>query len=141
MKSIIGKEFSAKVCPLVDQAMYNIDIIVYDWRWYENDPGNPVQLFNQSIVRAVRRGVKVRAIINSELILKILRNVGCDAKRVVSKKLVHAKLIILDQKHVVLGSHNFSQSAFTLNQEVSVYLPDFVDTPRLLTYFNSLFII
>ena len=141
MQSIIGNEYPKKVIPLIDGATKTINIIVYDWRWYANDPGNPVQLFNQSIVRACRRGVKVRVIGNSEDVLKILRSVGCDARRVVSKKLVHAKLIIIDDLNVVLGSHNFSQSAFTLNQEVSVYLPDFVDSPRLLTYFNSLWLI
>lgn len=141
MQSIIGKEFPLKVCPLVDQARQNINIIVYDWRWYQNDPGNSVQVFNQAIVRAVRRGVKVRAIVNSNTILKTLKDVGCDARCILSKKLVHAKLIIFDEKSVVLGSHNFSQSAFTLNQEVSVFLPDFSDTPRLLEYFNSLWLI
>lgn len=141
MESIIGNEYPKKVIPLIDGAKFTINIIVYDWRWYQNDPGNPVQLFNQAIVRACRRGVKVRVIGNSEDILKILRSVGCDARRVISKKLVHAKLIILDDQSVILGSHNFSQSAFTMNQEVSVFIPDFPATPRLVSYFNSLWLI
>jgi len=141
MESIIGNEFSKKVIPIIDNAKSTIDIIVYDWRWYSDDPSNPVQLFNQTIVRAVRRGVIVRVIVNSDQILNVLRAVGCDARRVVSKKLVHAKLIMIDKKDVVLGSHNFSFSAFTMNQEVSVYIPNFCDFERLETYFNSLWLI
>ena len=64
MDTIIGKEFPDKVIPLIDNAKYTIDIVVFDWRWYPQDPGASVQLFNQSIVRSVRRGVKVRAIAN-----------------------------------------------------------------------------
>ncbi len=56
METIIGKEFPQKVIPLIEQAKTSIDIVVFDWRWYPQDPGASVQLFNQAIVRAVRRG-------------------------------------------------------------------------------------
>ncbi|MFA6897760.1 MAG: phospholipase D-like domain-containing protein [Patescibacteria group bacterium] len=139
MRAIIGSEYSATVVPLIDAARRSIDVIVFDWRWYTNDPGNCVQIFNQSIVSAVRRGVKVRVIGNSEDVLKILRSVGCETKKIFSKRLVHAKMILIDDCDIVVGSHNFSFQAFTLNQEISVYISDFPDAPRVLDYFNSLF--
>jgi len=139
MESIIGSEYAKKVIPQINAARCSIDIIVYDWRWYKNEPGNPVQVFNQAIVSAVRRGVRVRVIGNSEEVLQILRGVGCQTKKIYSKRLVHAKMILIDEKNIVLGSHNFSQSAFTLNQEISVIIHAFDDAGRVLNYFNSLF--
>ena len=140
MEAIIGQEFSKKVIPIIDASRHNIRIVVFDWRWYENDPANPVQLFNASIVRAVKRGVKVRVIGNCDAVLATLRSVGCDARKVVSKKLVHAKMIIVDDSSVILGSHNFTQSAFTMNQEVSMYLPDCEEAPRLILFYDNLWL-
>ena len=36
----------------------------------------------------------------------------------------HAKIIEIDGKHVVIGSHNWTLNSFTRNSEVSVYLTD-----------------
>ncbi len=139
MESILGKQFPEKVIPLIDQAKTSIKIVVFDWRWYPNDPGNPVQLFNQAIIRAIRRNVKVEVVGNSNDTLKILKEQGAFCKKPLVKNLVHAKMIIFDEKHLVIGSHNFSQSAFTMNFEVSTYVPDCPDIENYLRFFNSLF--
>jgi phosphatidylserine/phosphatidylglycerophosphate/cardiolipin synthase-like enzyme len=138
MDVIIGKQFPVKVIPLIEKASHSIKIVVFDWRWYPNDPANPVSLFNQAIIRAARRGVKVEVVANSDTIIATLKSVGVLAKKPNIQNLVHAKLLIFDDKDVVIGSHNFSQSAFTMNMEVSVFIPDFSGVPDLLTFFNSL---
>lgn len=135
---IIGRDFPKKVIPLIDSALSSIRIIVFDWRWYPNDPGNPVQLFNQAIVRAVKRGVKVDAIANSDDIISVLKSVGVNAKKLSAKNLVHAKLLIIDDISIVIGSHNYSQSAFTMNFEVSIYISYFNGVDYLIKFFNSL---
>ena len=140
MDAIIGKQFPAKVIPLIEKASHSIRIVVFDWRWYPNDSANPVQLFNQAIVRAVRRGVKVDAIANSDEIVATLKSIGVNAKKPNIKNLVHAKLLIFDDKDVVIGSHNFSQNAFTMNMEVSVFIPNFSGVPDLLRFFDSLYL-
>lgn len=136
--TIIGKNYPAKVIPLVDAAKFSIRIIVFDWRWYPNDPGNPVQLLNQALVRAVRRGVKVEAIANNNDIVAVLRSVGVDAKKLNIKNLVHAKLMIFDDNVVVIGSHNFSQAAFTTNMEASIIVSDFDGVSDFIHFFTSL---
>ena len=140
MESIIGKQFPTKVIPLIDNARASIKIVVFDWRWYPNDPANPVQLFNQAIVRAVRRGVKVEAISNTDQIIQILKAQGCSAKKPSIKNLIHAKLMIFDDKDLVIGSHNYTQNAFTMNMEISTYIPDCPDIENYLRFFRSLFI-
>lgn len=140
MEAIIGNAFPKKVIPLIDSAKSSIKIVVFDWRWYPNDPANPVQLFNQSLIRAVRRGVKVDVVTNMEDVIKVLKEQGCGAKKAFSKNLMHAKMIIFDDKDLVLGSHNFTQSAFTANHEVSVYLEGAENIQDFLTFFNSLYV-
>jgi len=139
IETIIGSEFPKKIIPLIDNAVNSIDIIVFDWRWYPQDPGAPVQLFNQAIVRAVRRGVKVRALANNDEIIRTLIANGVDAKRVRSKNLLHCKLMIIDSGLVVIGSHNYTQNAFQINLEVSVVFEDSYAANRLQVFFNNLF--
>lgn len=139
MQTIIGKEFPKKVIPLIDEAKRNIDIIVFDWRWYPDDPGNPVQLFNQAIVRAVRRGVQVRAIIDNDQIIGTLRSVGVNAKKFISQKLVHGKTMIIDGEIAIVGSHNYTQYAFTMNYEVSVLVDNREEIAKLTEFFNNLY--
>ena len=52
-KAIIGAEFPKVLISKIDNAKTSIKIVVFDWRWYPNDMGNPCQLFNQSIVEVM----------------------------------------------------------------------------------------
>ena len=138
MESIIGKEYPRKVIPLIDNAKNSIKIVVFDWRWYSDDPGNPCQLFNQSIVRARKRGVEVRACVNSALIAEPLKLNGVDVRIPISKNLMHTKMIIIDENTLILGSHNFSQNAFTFNLETSIIIKDDKSIFDFVSFFNSL---
>jgi phosphatidylserine/phosphatidylglycerophosphate/cardiolipin synthase-like enzyme len=140
MEAIRGNEFPKFVIPLIDSAKESIKIVVFDWRWYPDDPANPVQLFNQAIIRAVRRGVKVGVVSNDDHVLAILKKEGCEVKKPMTKNLVHAKLMIFDDKNIVIGSHNFTQNAFTMNHEISVYIPDCEKVAEFLRFFNTLFV-
>jgi phosphatidylserine/phosphatidylglycerophosphate/cardiolipin synthase-like enzyme len=138
METIIGKEFPEKVIPLIESAKTSIDIVIFDWRWYPNDPGASVQLFNQAIVRAVRRGVLVRAVCNYYFLTTILKKVGVVARKINTKNLMHSKLIIFDKKTVVIGSHNYTQNAFQMNCEASVILDDEKCVAGFFSFFNDL---
>lgn len=138
MDVVIGVDFPKKVIPLFDIAKSEIKIIVFDWRWYPNDPSSPVQLFNQAIVRAVKRGVVVTALVNSNAIEQQLKNVGVAVKVCNTKKLMHAKMIIIDDKIVVVGSHNYTQNAFSMNHELSVILDGEFDVFPFANFFTSL---
>ena len=137
-ESIIGSQFPKKVIPLIDSSRKSIDIIVFDWRWYPQDPGASVQLFNQSIVRAVRRGVAVRAIANNDEIIKVLNGCGVSARRLRMKNLVHVKLMIIDGECAILGSHNYTQSAFTMNLEISTILRSSESVLDYVDFFRNL---
>ena len=138
MQTIIGKNYPKQVIPLIDNAMNSIKIVVYDWRWYASDPANPCQLFNSAIVRAKKRGVQVQACVNSDAILQPLLENGINARIPISKNLMHAKFIIIDEKILVIGSHNFSQSAFTQNMETSLIVDELERVAELDSFFNSI---
>jgi len=136
---VIAGEFAKKVMPLIENCRQTIDVCVFDWRWYASDPGAICQLFNAAIVRAVRRGVKVRAIVNSEQIAAALRSNGVEVKRIVSAHLMHCKIMIIDHDIVISGSHNYTQSAFTDNFELSLILSEGFDSQAIQDFYQRLF--
>ncbi len=137
-ESIIAGEFVKKVTPLIDGVRGTLDMCVFDWRWYPNDVGSPCQVFNQAVVQAVRRGVKVRAIVNNEQVAGQLRAVGVQVRRHLSKHLLHLKMMLLDQSILITGSHNYTQSAFSSNYEMSLILSEGVNLKKAQDFFNSL---
>jgi phosphatidylserine/phosphatidylglycerophosphate/cardiolipin synthase-like enzyme len=140
MEFLIGKQFPKKVIPLIDSAQKTIEIIVFDWRWYPQEIGSSVQLFNQAIARAAKRGVKIRAIVSNDEIARVLNSVGCEAKKLASKNLVHCKLMLIDDSTLILGSHNYTQSAFYMNFELSVALHAPGEFGEVKSFFENLYL-
>ena len=48
------------------------------------------------------------------------------------RKTTHTKLIVIDQRLIILGSHNFTQAALKYNNEISILLdrPDMAKNAR-----------
>lgn len=135
---IIGREYPVVLTPIIEQAQHSIEILVFDWRWYAHEPNSTIQKFNSAILQASKRGVKVRALVNNNIMPTILQLQNLQVKRVGTKSMMHVKMIIIDQKTLVIGSHNFSKNAFVFNHEVSLLVEDNETIKRCLNYFNIL---
>lgn len=136
--TIIGKEFPKKVIPLIEQAKKSIDIIVYDWRWYPDQIGSEIQKFNNAIIVAKRKGVRVRAITNLQQTIDILKKNKVQAKKFLSHRKLHVKNMLIDDELAIIGSHNYTMNAFTLNYEVSIITQNKEVVKRLRQFFNNL---
>lgn len=136
---LIGKNFPKKVIPLINSSRHSINIIVFDWRWYRDDPGSSIQLFNQAIIRASRRGVKVSCVLNNPVVISILSSFGCSARKLNRKSLVHVKLLLVDEDIIIIGSHNYTLSAFTQNIELSVIIRDKLKMLEFRDFFNYIY--
>ena len=138
IEPIFGGEFPVKVIPLIEAAIKSIKIIVFDWRWYPTDPASPCQKFNNALIAAKKRCVEISVLTNCNDTLNILRSVGIKAKKPISRRLLHSKIIIIDEKILIIGSHNYTQNAFTSNFEASVILNGCDDLTKFVQYFNAL---
>lgn len=136
---IIGNKYPEKVVPLIEAATQSIDIIIYEWRIYKSRPTHPCTVFTRALANAARRRVAVRALVASDGLRDDLRRLGIEARASYTGKLLHAKLLLIDKKIAVLGSHNFTQSAFTQNIEVSAAIVSAELCRDLSTYFDNLY--
>lgn len=139
IRHIIGNDFPKIVIPLIKGAKKSIKIIVFDWRLYPENPGASCQRFNQAIISAHKRGVDVRAITNTRETIKELKKINLKIKYLYSHNLVHIKLMIIDDEKIIVGSHNYSESAFERNLELSVLLDNPENKGRFIKFFNNLY--
>lgn len=139
MDPIIGAEYPEKVVAYINGAKKNIDLVSYDWRWYPNQPAHPVQKMNIALVNAAKRGVFIRALLNSNDLIGLLNANGIKAKQMRDKRTLHSKLVIIDNEILIIGSHNITRNAFSHNVETSVAVPLSVMDTRFAEFFNNLY--
>lgn len=135
---IIGDDYAKQLCALLDSAKLSVEILMYDWVWYKADFSCDISLINSALVRAVRRGVKVRALTNKSDITEQLTLLGIEARSWGKSKAMHAKVIVVDSLYCVIGSHNLTQNAMGLNIEISVKVLNEEISNQLTKYFNQL---
>jgi phosphatidylserine/phosphatidylglycerophosphate/cardiolipin synthase-like enzyme len=145
----IGGDFPAVVVPLFNAAGHKIDVLMYEWKWYTHEAAGGVEKFNLAIQAAARRGVKVRVLLNIEsmghAITKInsrtatyLQMAGCEVKFGQIGVATHAKMFIIDDRILVLGSHNISKGSFSRNQEASIVVEGGEAIRAYIDYFRIL---
>ncbi len=88
---------------------------------------------------ANRKGVEVKAVVQKSLITEILRRENVKVRKIQSGRVLHTKLMIIDDKIAILGSHNYTMNAFNINYEVSVILYDLEIVKELKGYFTNFF--
>jgi len=137
-KIIIGKEFGPTMIPLIKRTKDTIDIMVYSWYWYPDQIGSEIQKFNNAVIDAAKRGVKVKILANDYHTINVLLQNKVKAKKLKTKRKLHAKLMILDGKIAILGSHNYTMGAFATNYEVSITTQEKEVVNRLKQFFSNL---
>ncbi len=120
---------------LVEQAKKEICVSTFKLEVNEKPRGRTLKSFFEKLVQKQKEGVKVKVLFNwhddkrsvartnypASLFLK---NSGADVRFLDHNRCCHAKLIIVDQEKVLLGSHNLSVRSCENNFELSYLIPD-----------------
>jgi len=149
VQSALGSDYGPRVTALLDGAKSSVRVLMYEWKWYSHESAGGVRDFNLALVRALRRGVKVRVILNSEDLShpltringrtgSFLRKAGAEVKTGHLGSTTHAKVLIIDDEILVLGSHNISKSAFTRNFEASIIIHSRQSILDFIRYFENI---
>lgn len=141
MDSVIvaGNQFLPVVTDYIRNAVKSIDIAVFDWRWFPLRGGSPAEAFNIEIQGAAKKGVKVRVVSQQRDLVIHLNGAGIHARRPTTGSLLHTKLIIIDNQFVVVGSHNYTNAAFSKNHELSVLFEPAGGATEYTKYFEELY--
>lgn len=145
---LCGRAFIYKLQEYVGKAQSQVDVIQFQWRWYPQHPDYPLQQLNMNVYNQIKAGRKYRIIINSSRASKnlsainnraerYLTEAGATVKRGSNSIITHAKLWIIDETYVFLGSHNLSHSAAIFNDEVSILIENVTIAREYKRYFET----
>lgn len=111
----------------INQASKSIDLAMYLLKYYNDEPRNPANNVLHSIANAAKRDVHVRVLVYKDALkmspeaIEFLSDNGAEV-RVVKDRKLHEKMVTIDDKILVVGSHNITKAAAQYNYEASVVL-------------------
>ena len=119
---------------LIAQAKNSIRLIMFFFRLPE-DEDYPTRPLFDALVQAHKRGVKVRVILDRDKVdepygsryvnasaLEALKEAGIESRFDSEDSLTHSKLLVVDDAHIVIGSHNWTAGSFYAYDDTSAYV-------------------
>jgi len=130
---LTNEDYLPALLKCIDEAQNEILISIFSFKIDEHKNSYPDRILNH-LAKAVKRGVKVIIVLertdnkSDELDIqnrqtgKLLEERGISVYFDSPRKTTHTKLVVIDQRVIFLGSHNFTQSALKYNNEISILL-------------------
>jgi len=138
LKLLVGREYPDELLQTIQNCKTSLKILMYDWRWYSHQPGTRIQKVSAEIIKAKNRAVDVRVILNFRSIVPILKRHNIKVFEKDFSKKMHIKVVVVDDKIALIGSHNLTVNGFELNHEMSIITDDEIIVSRCSQYFNNL---
>ncbi|NPA96530.1 MAG: hypothetical protein GXO32_02875 [Crenarchaeota archaeon] len=141
---VLEHQYPKIVTQLIDRANRSVYVMMFAMKYYPWER-NDVDAAINALCAAAHRGVDVRVLVDyvtaKEYGSTIRHLESCGVKVKVWHECdglwkLHAKVVIVDGKYVVLGSHNWTYSAFNHNIEVSVE----IESAKIASKLTSLFL-
>jgi len=140
---LANEEFLPVLLKSIDEAQNEIMMSIFSFKAGKHKNSYP-DVIASHLAGAVKRGVKVLVVlentedksdtlnIQNRKSGRFLEEKGIKVFFDSPRKTTHTKLILIDQRLIFLGSHNFTQSALKYNNEISVLLdrPDLAQNVR-----------
>jgi phosphatidylserine/phosphatidylglycerophosphate/cardiolipin synthase-like enzyme len=130
---LTNEDYLPALLKCIDEAQNEILISIFSFKTGEHKNSYPDRILGH-LAKAVKRGVKVIVLLETtdnksdEIDIqnrqtgKLLEEKGVSVIFDSPRKTTHTKLVVIDQRQIFLGSHNFTQSALKYNNEISILL-------------------
>jgi len=140
---LTNEDYFPALLKVIDEAQSEIFMSIFSFKAGVHKNSYPDQILER-LAKAVKRGVKVTAILETtanrsdELDIqnrqtgKLLEEKGINVYLDSPRQTTHTKLIVIDERLVILGSHNLTQAALKYNNEISILMdrPDLAKRSR-----------
>ncbi len=130
---LTNKDYLPELIKAIDEAQSEIFISIFSFKAGVHKNSYPDRILGH-LAKAVKRGVDVKVILettgrlNDELSTqnrqtgKLLEEQGVKVYFDSPRTTTHTKMIVIDGRVLILGSHNLTQSALKYNNEISIML-------------------
>lgn len=147
-----GPGYEQRLHALLDRATVSVDAVIYLVHLPpEARPGQPVRRILDHLAATRRRGVAVRVLFDAGAPVgaddavgrprpnlaaaEALRAGGVEVRWDEDDRTTHAKAVMVDGRHCLIGSGNWTAAALRANRELNVYL----DNPEVAAQFAAVF--
>ena len=133
-----GKEYLPFVKDLIDGSASEIRVLMYYFR-FTNRKDSPTRSLMESLVAAVQRGVGLQVILDRDRKTDVyhsfrinrsayqhLKSLGIPVRYDRPEQVTHSKVLLVDRRWVVTGSHNWTANSLLNYDDLSVCL----DSPQ-----------
>lgn len=130
---LTNQNYFPALLKIIDEAQSEIFMSIFSFKAGVHKNSYPDRIVGH-LAKAVKRGVKVVVILETtdnradELNVqnrqtgKLLEEKGIEVYFDSPRKTTHTKLVVVDERFVILGSHNLTQSALKYNNEISILM-------------------
>jgi len=147
-KLLLDRDYFTALLDGVDRARAEIFLSSYLFRTIENARGYPEAVLKRLAV-AVHRGIRVDVVLernksaddlnrNNAETAERLKKAGIRVCLDAPDRVTHTKLVVIDRRYLLIGSHNLTQSALRFNHEASVWIDSAPLAEEALCYMKSL---
>ena len=143
-------DYYSRVCSVVQEAKESIYVLMYAIQVGKSEY-EPVNKLCLDLIEAHKRGVRVEIILEhtsakrdkllnkaNQQALDLLSKQGIKARFDDPGKTLHSKVIIIDGYITILGSHNWTYTAFQRNNESSVLIKSRKVAQKFIRYFRTI---
>ena len=137
----------------IEKAENSIHIVMFEMRYYPNNTNSSENALIKELIRARERNVSVKVVLEggedylgSDFITKqklacsILRNASIAVRFDPKEVTTHAKLLIIDNKIVIIGSTNWVDYALEKNNEANIMIVSKSVAQTFENYFQKLWL-
>ncbi|WP_152514463.1 phospholipase D-like domain-containing protein [Chrysiogenes arsenatis] len=130
---VFDRDYLPKAREIIGKARHSIDVAIYMFKT-ANEHNNASADLQEELIRAAKRGVKIRVLFDHpgketdfiyEANIDTARELlafGIECYFDNPKRRMHAKMMVIDNRFTLLGSHNYTVSGMNHNDEASVLI-------------------
>ncbi|MEZ0289629.1 MAG: phospholipase D-like domain-containing protein [Sulfolobales archaeon] len=142
---LLDREYYETLASWLSKANKSVYIIMYVIKYDPKDPSDIVNNLLNILIDLKKRGIEVRILVDDETLRSYPETLNFLKKNNLSVRLdesssktTHAKIVVIDDQIVFIGSHNWTESALKYNHEVSVLIIDHSTASILKRYFENI---
>ncbi|MFZ5758420.1 MAG: phospholipase D-like domain-containing protein [Thermodesulfobacteriota bacterium] len=145
---LADEQYFTTLVDLLRQAQHSIAMTMFLFKTTDSPKNRPALLVKE-LAKAREKGVRVHVLLErsgyddsinreNERVARRLRKNGVTVSFDSAARTTHAKIVVIDRRYVLLGSHNLTHSALSSNHEMSLLIDSTRLAAELIRYMDEI---
>jgi len=148
VRLLTDQDYFPTLQSMIGHATHSIDLTMFLFKMTDAASNRAAGLV-RDLIAAHKRGLAVNLLLEksgydpklnleNQKVAALLKKQGVNVRFDSEKTTTHAKIVVIDQRYCLVGSHNFTGSALTYNHEASLLVDNQTLANELLEYMRGI---